>query len=190
MRTRYFNLRIPKEGNHTESVELIVADGRFEEILPAGTETAAGNEQWVDLDGALVLPGAIDGHVHFDDPGFTQREDFSSGTSAAAAGGVTCVVDMPCTSLPPIVTTDALENKLKIIGPKAHVDYMLWGGVSGNAMTDRQWRVHLNDLVDEREGRAMGDGGHAQWFAHQVTLSNAPPGAPMKLSTSLATITP
>jgi allantoinase len=148
MRTRYFNLRIPTEGNETEPVELIVSDGRFEEILPAGSETAAGNEQWVDLEGALVLPGAIDGHVHFDDPGFTQREDFASGTSAAAAGGVTCVVDMPCTSLPPVVSAEALENKLKIIGPKAHVDYMLWGGVSGNAMTDRQWRVHLTDLVD------------------------------------------
>jgi allantoinase len=148
MRTRYFNLRIPTEKNDTEAVELVVTDGRFEEILPEGSETAAGDEQWVDLDGALVLPGVIDGHVHFDDPGFTQREDFASGTSAAAAGGVTCVVDMPCTTLPPVVTTDALENKLKIIGPKAHVDYMLWGGVSGNAMTDQQWRKHLADLVD------------------------------------------
>jgi allantoinase len=148
MRTRYFNLRIPTEDNDTETVELVVTDGRFEEILPAGSETAAGDEQWVDLDGALVLPGVIDGHVHFDDPGFTQREDFTSGTSAAAAGGVTCVVDMPCTTLPPVVTTDALENKLKIIGPKAHVDYMLWGGVSGNAMTNQQWRKHLADLVD------------------------------------------
>ena len=78
---------------------------RFEEILPAGTETAAGGEQWVNLRGALVLPGVIDGHVHFDDPGFTQREDFSSGTRAAAAGGVTMVVDMPCTSLPPAKST-------------------------------------------------------------------------------------
>ena len=148
MRTRYFNLRIPTEDNDTEAVELVVTDGRFEEILPAGSETAAGDEQWVDLDGALVLPGVIDGHVHLDDPGFTHREDFSSGTAAAAAGGVTCVVDMPCTTLPPVVTTDALENKLKIIGPKAHVDYMLWGGVSGNALTDQQWRRHLADLVD------------------------------------------
>jgi allantoinase len=148
MLTRYFNLRIPSEGNDTEAVELVVADGRFEEILPAGSVTAAGDEQWVDLEGALVLPGVIDGHVHFDDPGFTQREDFSSGTSAAAAGGVTCVVDMPCTSLPPVVNIEALENKLKIIGPKAHVDYMLWGGVSANAMTNQQWRKHLADLVD------------------------------------------
>ena len=55
---------------------------------------------------------------------------------------------MPCTSLPPVVTTEALENKLKIIGPKAHVDYMLWGGVSGNAVTSQQWRKELADLVD------------------------------------------
>ena len=148
MRTRYVNLRIPTEGNDTKAVELVVEDGRFEEILPADSATAAGDEMWVNLDGALVLPGAIDGHVHFDDPGFTHREDFASGTAAAAAGGVTCVVDMPCTSLPPVTDTDTLENKLKIIAPKAHVDYMLWGGVSGNLMTDSRWRKKLSDLVD------------------------------------------
>ena len=148
MRTRYVNLRIPTQGNDTAAVEFVVEDGRFEEILPADSTTAGGDEQWVNLDGGLVLPGAIDGHVHFDDPGFTHREDFASGTSAAAAGGVTCVVDMPCTSLPPVTDTDALENKLKIIAPKAHVDYMLWGGVSGNLMTDSRWRKKLSDLVD------------------------------------------
>lgn len=148
MRTRFVNLRIPTRENATEAVELIVEDGRFEEILPAGEDTAAGDEQWIDLDGALVLPGAIDGHVHFDDPGFTHREDFASGTAAAAAGGVTCVVDMPCTSIPPITDTDALENKLEVISPKAHVDYMLWGGVSANAMEDSRWTEELGDLVD------------------------------------------
>jgi allantoinase len=148
MRKRFINLRVPGEANGTQQMELVVADGRFEEILPPGSTTASGDEEWIDLEGALVLPGVIDGHVHFDDPGFTHREDFASGTSAAAAGGVTCVVDMPCTSLPPVVSTDALENKLKVIGPKAHVDYMLWGGVSGNALTDPRWRQNLTDLVD------------------------------------------
>ncbi|MFV2072592.1 MAG: allantoinase AllB [Thermoanaerobaculales bacterium] len=148
MRIRYVNLRIPTEGNATDSAELLVVDGRFEEILPAGSSTAAGDEEWVNLDGALVLPGAIDGHVHFDDPGFTHREDFSSGTSAAAAGGVTCVVDMPCTSLPPITNTEALRNKLDVISAKAHVDYMLWGGVSGNAMKNDKWRRELEELTD------------------------------------------
>lgn len=148
MRRRFINLRVPRGDSDTEQVELVVADGRIEEILPPGSSTAAAEEEWIDLDGGLVLPGVIDGHVHFNDPGFTHREDFASGTSAAAAGGVTCVVDMPCTSLPPVVTTEALENKLRIIAPKAHVDYMLWGGVSANALTDPHWRQNLSDLTD------------------------------------------
>ena len=147
MRTRFVNLRIPAGGNEVQKVEIVVADGRFEEILPAGSETAAGGEQWVNLGGALVLPGVIDGHVHFDDPGFTHREDFASGTSAAAAGGVTCVVDMPCTSLPPVTDTDALAQKVRAIQTKAYVDFMLWGGVSGNAMACDDWRVKLDELV-------------------------------------------
>jgi len=63
-------------------------------VTPAGQETAAEGEQWVDLGGALVLPGAIDGHVHFDDPGFTHRENFSTGTArpppAASPAWSTC----------------------------------------------------------------------------------------------------
>ena len=148
MRTRFVNLRIPAGGNDTENAEIVVSDGRFDEIVPAGSETAAGNEHWVNLRGALVLPGVIDGHVHFDDPGFTHREDFAGGTAAAAAGGVTCVVDMPCTSLPPVVDTDALAAKVRAIQSKAYVDFMLWGGVSGNAMDDGEWISRLADLVD------------------------------------------
>jgi allantoinase len=148
MRTRFIDLRISTGDNTTEAVEIVVDDGRIEEILPPATATASGDEQWISFDDALVLPGAIDGHVHFNDPGFTYREDFASGTSAAAAGGVTCGADMPCTSLPPITTSDALENKLKAITPKAHVDFLLWGGVSANAMESSRWRDNLNELVD------------------------------------------
>jgi len=152
MRTRFVNLRIPAGGNEVQDVEIVVDDGRFEEILPAGTETAAGGEQWVNLRGALALPGVIDGHVHFDDPGFTHREDFASGTAAAAAGGVTCVVDMPCTSLPPITDTEALPTKVRAIQTRAHVDFMLWGGVSGNSMAHEDWRENLADLVEAGVG--------------------------------------
>jgi len=147
MRTRFVNLRIPDGGNEVREVEIVVEEGRIDEITPAGNETAAGGEQWVNLRGALVLPGVIDGHVHFDDPGFTHREDFASGTSAAAAGGVTCVVDMPCTSLPPVTDTDALASKVRAIQAKAHVDFMLWGGVSGNAMAGADWRHDLEELI-------------------------------------------
>ncbi len=86
--------------------------------------------------------------MHFDDPGFTQREDFATGTRAAAAGGVTMVVDMPCTSLPPVTSVEALENKLRIIEPKAMVDFMLWGGVSGNIFDAPGWREQLAALVE------------------------------------------
>ncbi|MGD8441399.1 MAG: amidohydrolase family protein, partial [Holophagae bacterium] len=147
MRTRFVNLRIPAGGNETRAAEIVVDDGRIDEIVTTPGETAAGGETWVNLRDALVLPGVIDGHVHFDDPGFTHREDFTSGTAAAAAGGVTCVVDMPCTSLPPVTDGDALATKVRAIQPKAYVDYMLWGGVSGNAVAEDDWRDRLADLA-------------------------------------------
>ena len=140
MRTRFLNLRIPAGGNQTAPSELIVEDGRIVGLPSIGLETAAEGEEWVDLEGGLVLPGVIDGHVHFDDPGFTHREDFSSGTCAAAAGGVTCVVDMPCTSLPPITDVEALDVKLRAISPKAHVDFMLWGGCRPTP-----WSIRIGD---------------------------------------------
>ncbi|MCU0235245.1 MAG: allantoinase AllB [Thermoanaerobaculales bacterium] len=152
MRTRFINLRIPADGNRTQPAELVVEDGRFEEILPAGGATAAGGEHWVDLEGALVLPGVIDAHVHFDDPGYTHREDFATGTRAAAAGGVTCVADMPCTSQPPVTSIAALTSKLRAVRPKALVDYVLWGGVSANSIAAPDWRESLANLVDAGVG--------------------------------------
>ena len=156
LRTRFVNLRIPAGGNETRAAEIVVDDGRIDEIVTTPGETAAGGETWVNLRDALVLPGVIDGHVHFDDPGFTHREDFGTGTSAAAAGGVTCVVDMPCTSLPPITDVDAIDIKLRTIAPKAHVDFMLWGGVSSNAMERADFLIgndsgpiHLAGLMDK-----------------------------------------
>jgi allantoinase len=148
VRTRFLNLRIPDSGDETVASEIVVESGRFVAVTPTGQETAAEGEEWVDLGGALVLPGAIDGHVHFDDPGFTHRENFSSGTSAAAAGGVTCVVDMPCTSIPPVTDGASLAAKLEAIAPKAHVDFMLWGGVSANVMENPDWPERLGELAD------------------------------------------
>ncbi len=90
-------------------------------------------EETVDASALLVLPGAIDPHVHFDEPGFTSREDFRHGSSEAARGGVTTVIDMPCTSLPPVIDAAALDNKLAHIRKSAVVDFALYGGVSGHA---------------------------------------------------------
>ncbi len=149
MLRRFCNLRIPTTKNATRRAEIAVEDGRIVAVEKPGTGDGSLNDIVVDLKNALVLPGVIDGHVHFDDPGFTHREDFATGTLAAAAGGVSCVVDMPCTSLPPITSGANLHHKLGIISPKAHVDFMLWGGVSDNAMAEPNWRENLAEIAQE-----------------------------------------
>jgi allantoinase len=149
MRKKMINLRIPAGGDATASMEILVDDGRIVDVGPPGEEPAEDGAEVVDLGGSLVLPGAIDGHVHFDDPGFTHRENFESGTRAAAAGGVSCIVDMPCTSIPPVTSVPNLHAKLAVIEKKAHVDFMLWGGVSDNAMGEPGWRENLEGIVDE-----------------------------------------
>lgn len=89
----------------------------------------------IDVKEKLVLPGCIDPHVHFNDPGFLKNEDFLTGTKSAAAGGVTTIIDMPCTSIPPVTSTQSLKIKLKAIEPKAFVDFALWGGIRGNSFS-------------------------------------------------------
>jgi allantoinase len=148
MPTRFVNLRVPGSANETKRVEIVVDAGRFFAIEEPGTRPA-GSESRVDLGGRLVLPGVVDGHVHFDDPGFTHREDFETGTRSAAAGGVTTVVDMPCTSLPPVTTAAAFRHKLAVVAPKAHVDFMFWGGVSKNAVEEAGWKRNVSALAAE-----------------------------------------
>jgi len=82
-----------------------------------------------DAKGNLILPGFIDLHVHFRDPGYPNREDFQTGTSAAAAGGITCIGDMPNPN-PPTTTPEAYKEKQRIAKSKAIVDYALYGGTS------------------------------------------------------------
>ncbi len=106
-----------------------IEDGRFVEI---GDEVAPRTgETCIDATGLHLFPGAVDPHVHFDTPGFEWREDFEHGSAAAARGGVTCVVDMPDTSLPPVTSTANLREKLAGVEKRSVVDFALYGGVSG-----------------------------------------------------------
>jgi allantoinase len=79
----------------------------------------------------LLIPGAIDTHVHFNTPGFEEREDFDHGSLAAAVGGVTTIVDMPETSIPPVTSLENMHAKLKATYGRSWVDYAFWGGISG-----------------------------------------------------------
>ena len=99
--------------------------GRIVSLTKQAAEPDA--DRVVDAKGNLILPGIIDMHVHFRDPGFPEREDFETGTRAAAAGGVTTVVDMPNT-VPPVTSVEALEEKVEIAKTKALVDFALIAG--------------------------------------------------------------
>jgi allantoinase len=140
---RFIHARIPTAQGLSEA-SLTIRDGKISAV-DGSSETDTKD---VDLEGAWLLPGAIDGHVHFDDPGFTHREDFSSGTRAAAAGGVTTIVDMPCTSLPPITDGQGFNNRLSVVLPKAHVDFQFWGGVRGNDFEEKKIAGWLDELME------------------------------------------
>ena len=93
-----------------------------------------GAERVIDLDDdTVLLPGLVDTHVHVNEPGRTEWEGFASGTRAAAAGGVTTLVDMPLNSVPPTTDVAALQVKRAAARGKVHVDVGFWGGaVPGN----------------------------------------------------------
>ncbi len=83
----------------------------------------------VEAGDVVVLPGVVDVHVHVNEPGRTEWEGFDTATRAAAAGGVTTLVDMPLNSVPPTTTVAALAAKRAAAAGKAHVDVAFWGGI-------------------------------------------------------------
>src|SRR5882757_10253615 len=86
-----------------------------------------------DLGDVALLPGLIDPHVHVNEPGRTDWEGFATATRAAAAGGVTTIIDMPLNCLPPTVSVAALAAKRRAARGQCHVDVGFWGGaVPGN----------------------------------------------------------
>ena len=101
-----------------------IKDGLIVVIGDADTMPPA--RETLEASGLHVLPGAIDVHVHFRDPGYPHKEDWASGTAAAAFGGVTTVFEMPNT-IPPTGTAEALADKHRIAAGKAHVDFGLYG---------------------------------------------------------------
>lgn len=101
-------------------------------IAAVGPHLEAGAEE-IDATGLHVLPGGIDSHVHFNEPGRTEWEDIAHGSAALAAGGYTAFIDMPLNNLPVTTTVEAFDLKLEAMGRSARVDYGLWAGlVPGN----------------------------------------------------------
>jgi len=98
----------------------------------------------------VVIPGGIDSHVHFNTPGFEDRDDFEHGSTAAAFGGVTTVIDMPCTSLPPVTNKNNFEAKLTALKNRSLIDYSFYGGVCGNDFDNNiNIEEQIKDLADK-----------------------------------------
>jgi allantoinase len=113
---------------HEQSASLLIRMGRIVGIEPYGTTAPASSfVARMDADEVLI-PGLVDTHVHINEPGRTEWEGFDSATGAAAAAGITTLIDMPLNSLPPTLTAKALATKRAAARGRCRVDVGFWGG--------------------------------------------------------------
>lgn len=110
------------------AAEVGIRDGIVARIAGAGARLAGARR--VELaDDEVLIPGLVDTHVHVNEPGRTEWEGFASATRAAAAGGVTTIIDMPLNSIPPTTDVDALSAKRAAARGRVFVDVGFWGGI-------------------------------------------------------------
>ena len=139
MRTLIKGGRIVNEGTCFEGS--IVIDGeQIAEILKSGQHPETPVDQTIDASGCYVLPGIIDTHVHFREPGMTEKADIESESRAAAAGGVTSYFEMPNT-VPQTTTIEALDDKFQRAAKTSHVNYTFFFGATND-------NVSLFDKLD------------------------------------------
>ena len=143
---------------------VIVEDSKITKIVEGNTVPDASFDEVIDASGCFVLPGLIDDHVHFREPGLTAKADIDSESRAAAAGGVTTYFDMP-NCVPQTTTLEALNEKFQLAAQKSHVNYsFFFGATNDNVDLFSQLDVHRipgiklfmgsstgNMLVDRRE---------------------------------------
>ena len=109
------------------AAQIWIRAGKIDAVTPPGPRPAG--TLVLDTHDRVVLPGLVDAHVHINEPGRTEWEGFLSATRAAAAGGVTTLVDMPLNSIPATTTVAALETKREAARGRLFVDCAFWGGV-------------------------------------------------------------
>ncbi len=118
--------------------DVVVRAGRIESVEPYGS-TSDG--ELIDVGALALLPGLVDIHVHVNEPGRTSWEGFATATRAAAAGGVTTLIDMPLNSDPPTTTLESLLLKRAAAAGTTHVDVGFWGGAVGDNL-DELTKLH------------------------------------------------
>lgn len=163
MRTLIQSGTLVNEGQTFEG-SIVIEDGKISQIIQRNITPEASYDEVIDASGCFVIPGVIDDHVHFREPGLTEKADMDSESRAAAAGGVTTYFDMPNT-IPQTTTLEALEEKFALAAKKSHVNYsFFFGATNDNTGLFPQLDVHRipgiklfmgsstgNMLVDRRE---------------------------------------
>lgn len=113
--------------------DVLIEDGKIVNTFDWGQKHDA--DETIDCKGKIILPGLIDVHVHLREPGQKYKEDWTTGTKAAVAGGVTTICDMP-NNVPPILTVKDLEAKRKLVAKKAYCNYGLYMGFDGKNISE------------------------------------------------------
>ena len=127
-RTLIQNAVIVNEGRKVLG-SVVIEGEKIAEILIGEEKTTTPCDEIIDATGCYLLPGAIDEHVHFRDPGLTHKADITTESRAAAAGGVTSIMDMPNTN-PQTTTLEALDEKLTLLAGKSAVNYSCYFGAT------------------------------------------------------------
>lgn len=133
-RTLIHNALIVNEGSTVQG-SVVVENGRIAEVLTNCKPLSAPCDEMIDATGCYLLPGVIDDHVHFRDPGLTAKADIMSESRAAAAGGVTSIMDMPNTK-PQTTSLSALEDKLAALNERCVVNHSCYFGATNNNYRD------------------------------------------------------
>lgn len=122
-----------------QPAQIVIEGGKISQINEYKT---AQNYPVEDVGDLVIIPGLVDTHVHINEPGRTEWEGFNTGTQSAAAGGITCVVDMPLNCTPVTTNVDALQQKIASLDNQLWVDCGFWGGVIPNSLDD------LDELIN------------------------------------------
>ena len=139
------NALIP-QGDRKVKTNILVDNGVIVGFTNAINGMAA--DEIIDMKENLVVPGCIDPHTHFMDPGFTHRETFTTGTRSAAAGGITTHIDMPCCSKPSVRDRESFHKKLAPLKEQAYIDFCFWGGMTGEDVREG-WLDNIYPQIDE-----------------------------------------
>lgn len=131
-----------------QEVNIKIIDGRIDSLVKIQAEPLREKtEATIDASGCLVVPGFIDAHVHFNDPGRTEWEGIETGSQAAAIGGTTTIFDMPLNCSPSITNMKNLTRKKAYLTVLSSIDYALWGGMTADNLQNRSELAQMSEGI-------------------------------------------